>query len=97
MDKNRLFYRLLNHKVSDVIFGVLLSNIAQVMLPYRFILGNITFKTYKSRFNIFIQVMFIGFFLILMSFMIGYYGIVNIIKNRKIYKKLIHKNKRFNL
>ena len=43
VDKRGLIYKLCDHKLSDVVFGVLLSNIAQIILPYKFVLESLTF------------------------------------------------------
>ena len=41
--KGGIIYRLFDHKLADVVFGLVLSNITHIVLPYQYAIRNINF------------------------------------------------------
>ena len=94
-DKNGLLYRFFNQDYVDVIFGIILSNIAQILLPYQYVLSSLSFPNFNSKLNLFLQTIFMGFFLIFLSFMITFIGIKKVFYKKGVQKKLLSQNKNF--
>ena len=74
-NKKGLLHRFLDQSYADVLFGIMLSSISQIILPLKAILTHLYFKNYLSKVNLFIQNIFIGLFFISMSFMITFIAV----------------------
>ena len=85
--KRGLLHRILNQQYSDVIFGIILSNISQIILPYKYVLWDLSFPNFSNKVNQSLQILLFGLVLIFLSFMIAFIAV----KSLKLTK--LQKNK----